>query len=209
MGSWNVNGLTVDKMQTEEFVSILNKHDIVFVYETWASETSVYDLDGYICHSYYRSFQHRNARRASGGVLVMYRSCISEGISVVKNHHNTVIWLKLDKTFFKTEEDIYVGGVYVWPDGSPAYDSVDVDFFEILQNDIIEYSELGSVFLTGDFNARVGLRNDFIICDLTNSCIDDSEYFQICPQLGPHKMSSVTVSVHAYLTCAKLPVYVY
>ena len=51
-----------------------------------------------------------------------------------------------------------------------------VNLFDLLQNDISDFSELGSVFVAGDFNARVGLKHDFIVCDAFNEFTDDTEY---------------------------------
>ena len=57
------------------------------------------------------------------------------------------------------EHDIYLSGVYLWPEGSPAYTSLDIDYFDLLEQDINTYSELGSVYVTGDLNSRIVLYN--------------------------------------------------
>jgi len=44
----------------------------------------------------------------------------------------------------------------LWRDGSPTYQSVNVNLFNILQNDVCNYQQLGKVFIMGNFNARVG-----------------------------------------------------
>ncbi|WAR03272.1 hypothetical protein MAR_009830, partial [Mya arenaria] len=59
---------------------------------------------------------HRHAKRNSGGVVIYVRNSINEGIKVVKNVHDTMIWIKLDKGFFKIESDIYLVAVYLWGD---------------------------------------------------------------------------------------------
>ena len=38
------------------------------------------------------------------------------------------------------------------------------------------YENLGSVYLLGDFNSRVGSKKDFIIYDKMNSVTDDTNY---------------------------------
>ena len=60
-------------------------------------------------------------------------------------------------------------GVCIWPEGSPACNIIDVDYFDNLENDINNDSIEGPVFITGDFNARVGRKHDFIVFD---QCVD-------------------------------------
>ena len=71
-------------------------------------KNSKIDLSGYVCHNIYRNFQHRNARRCSGGVVLSYKDSIKDGIEIIKTYHSSVIWLKLDHLFFKTDNDIYL-----------------------------------------------------------------------------------------------------
>jgi hypothetical protein len=76
------------------------KNDIIFLYETWTCANSNVELSGFVSHHFYRKFQNRRARRANGGIVLYYKDSISSGITVVKNHYDSVIWIKLDKTFF-------------------------------------------------------------------------------------------------------------
>ena len=80
-----------------------------------------------------RKFQHRNAKRASGGTVLYYKDHLSKGISIVKNQSDTLIWVKLDHTFFNFESDIFVCGAYIWGQDSPAYNVVNIDLFETLE----------------------------------------------------------------------------
>ena len=81
--------------------------------------------------------------------------------------------LKLKKDFFQFSEDIYLSGVYIWCENSPAYNVHNVDLFQVLEDDINFFSNIGSVYVVGDFNARVGNRLDYINCDCSISLIDD------------------------------------
>lgn len=175
MLSWNVNGLSALKKDDPDFVEFLAKFDVIFLYETSAAADSDLKLSGYCSHNFYRKFQHRNARRCSGGVAVFYREELQDGIQIVSNKHDSLIWLNLDRFFFRVENDIYLSGIYLWPEGSPAYTVLDVDFFDILEQDINIYSELGSVYIAGDFNSRIGRKSDFIIHDYI-SAFDDENY---------------------------------
>ena len=65
------------------------------------------------------------------------------------------------------------------------YNSINVDLFDILENDLFLYGSLGSVFICGDFNSRVGQKSDFIIFDKANNCCDCLIMFSIAHLHGP------------------------
>ena len=89
--SWNVNGLTSTRKDDDEFVNILSKYDLIFLYETWTSSKSNVELSGYTAHTFYRQFEHRNARRYSDGLVLYYKDSLKDGISIVKNQYDTII----------------------------------------------------------------------------------------------------------------------
>ena len=62
--------------------------------------------------------------------MLYIKGCISDGVKIVRNHHDSVIWLKLDGNVFNIESDIYIAGVYIWGENSPAYNLIDEDFFQ-------------------------------------------------------------------------------
>ena len=64
----------------------------------------------------------------------------------------------------------------MWNEDSPAYDVVNVDFFDILENDINFYEDLCDVYVCVDFNSRIGSKHDFIRNDDVNSFFDDPDY---------------------------------
>ena len=101
---------------------------------------------------------------------------MKHGVEVVKNNHDTIIWIQLKHDCFNLETDIYICGAYIWGEDSPAYNTVDVDLFETLENDISFFQEIGDVFFTGDFNSRVGNKSDFIVCDTLNPRTDIDGY---------------------------------
>ena len=91
-----------------QFVNILSKYDIIFLYETWTSSKSNVELSGCTAHNFYRQFQHRNARRCSGGLVLYYKDSLKDGISIVKNQYDTIIWIKLGAevyTYVEYSED--------------------------------------------------------------------------------------------------------
>jgi len=150
-------------------------------------------LSGYLSFNFFRKFQHRKARRNSGGIVVYIKEELADGVSIVKNHYDTIIWLKCDRTFFNIPDDFYICATYVWGHDSPVYNTFNVDLFEILENDITYFSEFGKIFVTGDLNSRVGNKCDFIVQDKINTVYDDSDY---CPD-----NTSVRASVDSSLNC--------
>ena len=105
-------------------------------------------MKGYNSYNFYRKFRHRRARRNSGGVAAYFKHELKHGIEIVKNVYDTIIWIKLEKTFFDLQEDIFICGSYIWGEDSPAYNVHNVDLFELLE-DYINYYKL-----TRNKNAR-------------------------------------------------------
>ena len=88
--------------------------------------------------------------------LFMLRTISKKGVSVVRNHHETISWLKLDHGFYECEKDVFLCSIYLWPDESPINHVLNVNLFELLEQDVFHFSQIGSIILAGDFNARVG-----------------------------------------------------
>ena len=83
--------------------------------------------------------------------MVYTRNSITSGISVVKNVHDKIIWLKLDKSFFNNNEDIFIAAVYIWGSDFPMANLIDTDLFESLGNDINHFQSLGTVMSAVDY----------------------------------------------------------
>ena len=80
--------------------------------------------------------------------------------------HDIVIWLKLDKCLFQSLVDIYLACVYIPPSSSTFYQTYDCDIFADIENQIVEYMNVGKIMLIGDTNARTSNANDFILNDV-------------------------------------------
>ena len=52
--------------------------------------------------------------------------------------------------------------IYNPPENSSYTQSLETDIFEIIENDIVNYSEKGKILIMGDLNARTGHESDFI-----------------------------------------------
>ena len=68
----------------------------------------------------------------------------------------------MNKHFFRLEENIYIGFVYISPINS-SIDDREYTAYEFLEKDISKFSLKGSILLLGDFNSRVSTKFDFII----------------------------------------------
>ena len=147
---WNINGLTERKLNDSDFVSKITENDIIFLSESWTDKSSNIELNDFTCYNFYRKFKHRKAKRNSGGIVIYVRNTIKTGISIAKNHYDTLVWLKLDKDLFGFQNNIFICGLYMWSDESPAAILNDIDVFNVLAEDIAYYEQFGSVLLAGD-----------------------------------------------------------
>ncbi|MEW8488010.1 MAG: hypothetical protein AB2705_22780, partial [Candidatus Thiodiazotropha sp.] len=86
-------------------------------------------------HSY-RRLQNRRARRSRGGIIIYIKDYIRKGVKLIKNDIDSLIWLKFDKQFFKSNEDLYVGITYIAPETSPVHNLYDFDIFKTIQDDV-------------------------------------------------------------------------
>ena len=174
--AWNCNGLTQDKLGDKNFVNTIKSSDIAILSETWTCKDSDTEIDGYFCYNFNRKYRHRRAKRNSGGMAIFIRNEYRNGITVVKNHFDTIIRMRIDKTFFSLESDLYLCGLYLWPDESPITSVFDDDVFDILSSDVYFFDQYGSVLLAGDWNCRVGHKGDFIQFDSFVDYLDFDEY---------------------------------
>ena len=120
IGSWNIYGLTEEingskhyKSNEDEFLQILSKFDILCLQETHCGPDIVNHLtfQGFKLRHFNRPKSNNN--RFYGGMLIIFREYISKGISFLssKDHHDK-LWLKLEKSFFGFERDIYLCFIY-------------------------------------------------------------------------------------------------
>ena len=149
-------------------------HNMICLYDSWTNKSSKIDLDGYSkpFHSF-RKFQHKRAKRASGGIIIYVKDELRHGIKLIKNDTDALIWLKLEKSFFNTLNDRYILAVYIPPEHSPVYNILDIDLFSKMETEISFYQKLGEVYLIGDLNSRTGRKPDYIVDDSQLSDFDD------------------------------------
>ena len=71
------------------------------------------------------------------------------------------LWLKLDKTFFSFEKDLYICACYIRPVNSVYYD----DDFSKLEDEIskVMSNSTCNILIAGYLNARISNHIDFIV----------------------------------------------
>ena len=89
--------------------------------ETWTCKNDNLDLNGFSHFHCNRPKCNKRAKRNSGGIVVYFKNCLKDKISLVKMCENGIIWLKLSNSAFDTEKDIYICLTYIPPEGSQVY----------------------------------------------------------------------------------------
>ena len=72
-------------------------------------------------------------KRANGGIIVYIKDNIRQGVKLVKNEIDCVIWIKLDKNYYSTEEEMYICITYVAPENSPIHNLYNLDIFKSVE----------------------------------------------------------------------------
>ena len=113
---WNIHGLA-DKLDDDNFKDFVNKFDICFLTETW--KEGIVNMSGKIVIRKDATKIINKRGRKSGGILALIDTEINKGITIVENNNEYGIWLRLHKSYFMTENDIYLCGIYLTPGDSP------------------------------------------------------------------------------------------
>ena len=155
--SWNINGLSQDKLNDALLGSFLKQFDIILLSETWASTHDAFSLDGYVYHNYPRKSKHLKSKRESGGLGIFIHHGIQEGILKWSHTDDIIAWIILKKSFFGLENDIYLANIYIVPEGSTYLKH---DEFNLLYQQILKVPDESEIALCGDYNARTGILPD-------------------------------------------------
>lgn len=160
---WNINGGFSTKINDQCFQNFLLTYDIVLLTECWVQKDLDVNLDKFDTYIFPRL---KSRSTQGGGIVVLIRKKFHNFISVVKNQHDTVIWLKIQNLLKNIDKDLYVGCAYIPPSNSTFYRLYDCDLFSDLETQISTFQNEGKVMLLGDLNARTSNREDFIVNDV-------------------------------------------
>ena len=158
--SWNIEGLK-SSIDDRDFIEFIRDCDILFISETWQKDNEDYQIKGYKILTVPRP-ESIHSRRGHGGICLFYKECLQDGIDICEIDNKGIIWIKLCKTYFGFENDLYICFVYIPPCNSVYYQSHEEGFFEVIEQKLRFYQCKGKVGIVGDLNARCGERLDFI-----------------------------------------------
>ena len=180
IGVWNINGLGKDseKLNDEEFRHIMEDFDIFSLIETWHTSSSRISLRGFTSFQQIRKKKHKRGRN-SGGLIIYIKNNIKDGISHLTSNVPDSSWLKLKKSFFGLEKDIFICITYRKPSSVKGCH----DYFSVLENEMSKYAALGNVCISGDFNARTAVKPDFIAPDKITDSISNMFEDKVCNQI--------------------------
>lgn len=178
LSSWNINGKSCgnhDKFSDQDFKNTIIGSDIVCLMETHCDLEKCLELENFKSVHLIRP-KHKKSKRRFGGLSIYVRSYLRPGIKFLKHKTNDYIWLHLSKQFFGMKDDIFLCYMYNPPSESPYTKALNIDYFEILESDISNYSESGKIIIGGDLNCRTGREEDYIINDNNNHYLPLYDY---------------------------------
>ena len=72
------------------------------------------------------------------------RKTIIWGTSFVTTRNKNILWIKLDKSFFELDKDLYLGTVYISPNTSQV---IDQELLDDIESEIVNFILKGDVIL--------------------------------------------------------------
>ena len=158
---WNIQGLG-DKLKDIDFIQYISKYDMVIFLETMKLDSYSPCTSDFVYKHFQRKYQHPRARKPAGGIGVLIKSSLetSGTVKIIKNSDFS-IWIKIKQS---DKIDSFLGAVYIPPlDSSSTVSSfINNNAFNLIQEEISNFSQKGNVAICGDFNARTGNLADHV-----------------------------------------------
>ena len=176
---WNCSGLNLNtdhsKLEDSDFYNAVIQHDLVLLCETHCATSSSIHVKGYGSFQLNRNVTKGN-NRSYGGIAILYRNCMKNGLKFLEHKNGDYVWVKLLKEWFGLEKDYYLCYAYIPPENSSFYKSRGQDTLSFIESDIVKYSKLGPIILCGDLNARTKNLPDYIMNDEKIDHISEENY---------------------------------
>ena len=153
-----IGGQLFCKLDCNSYREALSKHDIVLLAETHCGQNNSLSLPGFYIHQNQR-LKTPGAPKTFGGLAICVKNSIKNGVKFLSPTTTEISWIKLCKSFFNLDKDIFMAVAYAAP--ASSYAPLTVDVFDALENDLAMYNSLGSCLLCGDFNGRTATEDDF------------------------------------------------
>ena len=144
IGYWNVNKLIskqVDKTKDNAFAESINKNDIIGLAEVKCDMTKC-GFENFIAH--YVERKPNKGKQTYGGLGILIRQNLRKGVKYLPLTCSEYQWLMLDKNFFGFDTDVYLCFAYIPPQYSSYNIDQNIDFLELIENDISAYKCKGS-----------------------------------------------------------------
>ena len=191
--SWNIQApSTIEghKFDIRCFQDTINQHDFACLQEI----REEVHLEGY------RSFCNiRQGNKNAGGVGILVKNELIEGIDIINNSDNLdYLVCKLKKSFFKFRYDIYLINVYARPHNTSS-SSIDKNGKETLKKVEEVVNDLqgkGKVILCGDFNSRIAENSGMLNQDSDEYIYLPDDYVPDNFSLVAHKTKLLIHMVH-------------
>ncbi|CAG2241908.1 unnamed protein product [Mytilus edulis] len=168
ISTWNINGYIskgFNKFEDDIFVDNLLQQDIFCLQETHCDLDNCLELPNFQRPVHLIRPRTKPSGKRHGGLSVYILNTIRPGVKFLEHATNDFIWLKLDRTFFGFQEDLYICFVYNPPENSSYYRKLNYNILEMIENDIVKYSQSGKIMIAGDLNARTACEIDHIQMD--------------------------------------------
>ena len=94
------------------FFNFVSDNDLIFCKETWQKSNSNFEIKGYKCISVPKP---ERGKRGHGGICLFVRNSILSGVEVVDENSAGFLWVKLCKTVFDFENDMFIRFCYIPP----------------------------------------------------------------------------------------------
>ncbi|MEW8548565.1 MAG: endonuclease/exonuclease/phosphatase family protein, partial [Candidatus Thiodiazotropha sp.] len=166
--SWNIEGLKY-KLYDHDFINFLKSFDIFGLLETWVCDvTEIRDsFSDYFC-MFCPAKKEKKFGRAMGGIAVYLKTYLKNYVTRLVSDCTFGVFMKIDRMIFGTDKDVILSFIYIPPVGSPFYKTEEFSNIELLEHQFmslpINLSEFYFI-LCGDFNARTGIKQDFVKID--------------------------------------------
>ena len=187
VGYWNIEGLKISsslpKTEDIRFIEEVKKHDLFCIAETHCDNDQSIDIENYKCFKICRSKNRKN-NRTFGGLAVLYKNSLQNGIKFLEHKNSDYVWVKLCRNFFSLSQDVYICVAYIPPEHSTFYKTRGENTLMYIETDIMKYGNIGSVILLGDLNARTGVELDYIAND-TDAYMSNNKSYIIDRELLP------------------------
>ena len=186
------------KLTDPEFISYVNKYDVILLCETWTSKLSSLSISGFEVFASHRPKINKKARRCSGGVILYVKESLLKAVTVVKDDVPDMLWVRLDKNHFGFVNDLLLCLCYVIPNTSSSQTAIEYDIFDQIVLDIARFENEfdNPLFLVaGDLNSRVAAEPDHVVHDTVRFLPLPDEYTEDESSLLPRANADAVINM--------------